>query len=141
MTKDKDMNCDLQILPLYYFSAVELTKDKRYWDAPKHVKKWLQFFGSAMIDKMKELGQLHDFLKIDNFVRIMGAVGIINTDIESERVRAALCYENFCKSAQNEMIRQKIREQELRWFNLPQRPDAEAEIKQELEKFDKAVNQ
>ena len=132
MTQDKEMNCVLQILPLYFYTVIELTGDKGYWSDPKNNKKWLPYFGTANIDNMKNLGTLHSLIQPATYLELLGATRVINTDIEIDKMKAIQSFENFCKSIENTVIQNKIKAQEKAWLENPLRKEAEAQIQKDL---------
>lgn len=140
MTQDKEMNRHLDILPLYYYGAVMLSGDKRYWDDDKHIDKWYPVFGTYNIERMKQQGILHYFLDVRVYIKIMADMGIINSDIEAQKVKAALTYESFVKRSNVANKVQLIKQQHREWNENPKKKEIEKVIIADINKDALTIN-
>jgi hypothetical protein len=140
MTQDKEMNRHLDILPLYYYGAVMLSGDKRYWDDDKHIDNWYPVFGTYNIERMKQQGILHYFLDVRVYIKIMADMGIINSDIEAQKVKAALTYESFVKRSNVANKVQLIKQQHREWNENPKKKEIEKVIIADINKDALTIN-
>lgn len=129
MTKDKELNLLLQIPPAYYYTAIDISKDRRYWNYNSNRDKYIPYFGKIAMDGHKKLHTIINLFRIDVMLGIFSAVGLISLTANADRIKEITSIFVAYIAAEDDRIqKRKANAQEKQWNNSLSLPKKLKEI-------------
>ena len=124
MTKDKEMNLLARIPIPYYFLAIRLSKDKRYWDNKQIKYRWAKYFNAEKMEEVNADNGISYYFRPQVMINIISEIGLVNKDNQDQCGKAIEIFNDLVNAELDKTFEIKARLQAKQWVKtITQHPE------------------